>query len=263
MIDNLKDSNPLLILAGIILIPIAVAAASLWVDTRIDERQRKSAEHMFQRQERLIIAQTMDAYFQGVGSILMNDAKTASTQDRIIVARTNALLGRLTQPSDKAMVVRFVSQMRPILTKRPERMLERSSTPFIDLANVDLRDTDLSYVNLFQADLRGANLDGTNLQWANLAGAELSDASLDGADLRGAELSKAGLTSASLRQTRIGGTGFNSADLQDADLFDADLTDFVFEGLTTSTSFDKATLSGARWVDGNMCQTPSIGNCVR
>lgn len=260
MFENLKESNPLLLIAGIIFIPIAVAAVSLWVDTRIDERQRQAAQDLYQRQERLTVAQTIDAYFQGVGSILLGEMDSAM-RDRIIAARTTALLGRLSRPRDRAMVVRFISQMQPQLMRRPQRALERSTQPFIDLSALDLSETDLSFANLYRADLRGADLSGSNLSWANLSHANLEGAVLDGAILGGAELNAAILRGASLREARIGGANFTQAQLHDANFQSADMSDLEFDGITTKTSFTGASLSGARWLDGDRCGENSVGGC--
>lgn len=261
MLKNLRDSDPLLILAGIILIPIGVAAVSLWVDTRIDARQRAAAEDLFRRQERLTVTQTIDNYFQGVGMLITSD-KDLKGHNQIIIARTNALLARLTHPQDRALIIRFVSELRPELTKRPKRMLERAAKPFIDLANLDLSGTDLSYINLGQANLSGADLRSAKLLWANLRQASLRGALLDQTDLRGAELSASTLSRASLRRAQIGGTSFIAADLEDADLRDADTSDFEFEGLVTTTNFDNATLANTIWLDGSVCAKGAVGKCA-
>lgn len=260
MFRNLRESNPLLILAGIILIPIGVAAVSLWVDTRIDERQRRAAEDLFERQERLTVTQTIDSYFQGIGMLMENGQKPVE-RNRIIVARTNALLGRLNHPSDKVLVVRFISELQPELTKRPQRMLERAARPFIDLAGLDLSGTDLSYVNLSQANLNEVNLEGANLLWANLTRASLRGARLNQADLRGAELSGSTLRDATLQRAKIGGASFKSTDLRGADLRGAEAADFEFEGLVITTDFDNATLSNATWFDGSSCAPETISRC--
>ena len=260
VLKNLRESNPLLILAGIILIPIGVAVVSLWVDTRIDERQRVAAEALFQRQEALTVTQTIDSYFQGIG-LLLSSKTDLPERDRIVTARTNALLGRLTHPEDKALIVRFISELQPTLTMRPERMLERAAKPFIDLSELDLSGTDLSYVNLGRANLDGANLQGTNLLWANLSGASLRNAMLDKSDLRGVELSDGYLNGASLQGAQIGGASFNSADLSAADLREADASDFEFEGLVLTTTFNDAKLSSTIWFDGTKCRQDAVGKC--
>lgn len=262
MFENLKESNPLLLVAGIVLIPIGVAAVSLWVDTRIDERQRLAAKELYQRQEMLTVTQTIDAYFQGIGSLAATDMESESGR-RIIVARTNALLGRLTHPKDKALVVRFISDLRPELVKRPERALERASQPFVDLAGMDLRGTDLSYVNLNRANLPAADLSGANLQWANLSDSNLQAARLDEADLRGVALSRSVLGNASLRGAKLGGASFTGASLNNTDLGGADLSGFEFEGAVTETSLTRADLSGAVWTDGSRCAAGSVGRCDR
>ena len=260
MLNTLKESNPVILLAGVILIPITVAVVSLWVDTRIDERQRELAEDLYQRQQALTVTQTIDAYFQGVGEILLA-APEPAVRDRIIVARTRALLDRLELPRDKGLVVRFISQMRPDLTKRPRRLLERPTSPFIDLSDIDLSANDLSFINLYGADLSGASLRGVNLSWANLAQADLRRADLSGAVLQGADLSGAILSGARLRDARIGGADFGSALLDGADLQGADNSDFEFEGITTQTDFTAANLAGARWLDGSRCRADSVGAC--
>lgn len=260
MLQNVKDTNPLILIAGIICIPVAVAAVSLWVDTRIDERQRTLAEDLHRRQEALAVAQTIDAYFQGVGQVLLSEMDPA-LRDRLIVARTNALLGRLHQPADRALVVRFVNQMQPELTKRPQRSLERSIRPFIDLSGTDLSGADLAFINLYRADLRGAKLRNAELTWANLSGANLRDADLSGARLNGAELHGAELSGAKLAGARIGGASFRGATLDAADLRGADAGDFEFEGITTPTTFEAASLAGATWLDGRVCRPGSVGRC--
>lgn len=260
MLENVKESNPLILIAGIICIPVAVAAASLWVDTRIDERQRTLAEELHQRQEALAVAQTIDAYFQGVGQVLLSEMDSA-LRDRLIVARTNALLGRLHRPGDRALVVRFVNQMQPELTKRPERALERSARPFIDLSGMDLSGTDLAFINLYRADLRGAKLRNARLTWANLSYANLREADLSGARLNGAEFHGALLSGAKLAAAGIGGASFRAARLDGADLRGADAGDFEFEGITTRTSFEAARLDGVTWLDGRVCGAGSVGEC--
>lgn len=260
MLENFKETNPLILIAGIILIPVTVAVVSLWVDTRIDDRQRTLAQDLHQRQESLAVAQTIDAYFQGVGQVLLGEMNSA-LRDRIIVARTNALLTRLNRPVDRALIVRFVNQMQPELTKRPERVLERSAQPYIDLSGIDLSGTDLAFINLYRADLSGAILREARLTWANLSHADLRGADLSGASLNGAELNGAVLTGARLRGARIGGASFRAARLDRADLGSADATDFEFEGITTRTSFEAAILTGARWLDGSLCGPDSLGSC--
>ncbi len=260
-LKKLKEANPLILIAGIIFIPLGVAAVSLVLDARIDARQRQLSKDLFERQERLAIAQMIDSYFHGVGAVMMEQMDT-DKRKRIIVARTMSLLRRLQNPADRSMVVRFVSELQPGITSRPERALERSSKPFVDLAQMDLRGADLSFANLYRVDLTGARLTGVDFTWANLAQAQLEGAILDDANLNGAQLGGAVITGASLRRTRLGGADFSNAKLSGSDLQGADVEDFSFDGITTSVNLTGADLSRAVWIDGTRCGDRSIGRCV-
>ncbi len=259
---KISEANPFLLIAGIILIPLGVAAVSLFIDARIDNRQRQLSKELFERQERLSIAQMIDAYFQGIGDV-MNNQMDAGSRNRIIVARTMSLLNRLSKPSDKAMVLRFVTELQPGIVNRPERTLERSSKPFVDLSRMDLRDADLSFANLYRADLSGAQMTGVNLTWANLTQARLEGAILDQANLNGAQLAGAEMTRASLRRARLGGADFTNAELNNGDLRGADLSDFSFDGITSSINLSGTDVSQAIWVDGSRCRDRSVGRCKR
>lgn len=261
-LKKITEANPLILIGGIILIPLGVAAVSLILDARIDNRQRQLSEALFERQERLAIAQMIDSYFQGVGEVMINSMDT-DNRKRIIVARTMSLLQRLNKPSDKSLVVRFVSELQPGITSRPERALERSSKPFVDLSNIDLRGTDLSFANLYRADLSGAQMQGVNLTWANLTQARLEGTILDAANLNGAQLGDATMTRASLRQARLGGADFSNARLNHSNLQGADLSDFSFDGITTTITLTGTDFSHAVWVDGTRCRDKSIGRCER
>ncbi len=259
-LKKITEANPLILIAGIILIPLGVAAVSLILDTRIDKRQRQLSQELFERQERLVIAQMIDSYFQGVGEAMINQMDEGNRK-RIIVARTTSLLNRLRKPSDKAMVVRFVSELQPGITSRPDRKLERSSQPFVDLSNLDLRGSDLSFANLYRADLSGAQLTGVNLMWANLTQARLEGAILDQANLSGAQLGGATMTRASLREARLRGTDFSNAKLTNSNLQGADMTEFSFDGITAAVKLTGTDFSRSVWVDGTRCRDNSIGRC--
>lgn len=86
-----------------------------------------------------------------------------------------------------------------------------------NLANTDLRDTDLSNAQLGGASLRGSNLSGAHLEGANLSGADLS-----GAHLIGANLSDADLSGANLIHTDLGDANLKGADLIRANMSGAD-----------------------------------------
>jgi hypothetical protein len=101
-----------------------------------------------------------------------------------------------------------------------------------DLANTDLRDTDLSNAQLGGATLRGSNLSGAHLIGANLSGVDLSGAHLIGANLSGADLSGANLI-----HTDLGDANLKGADLIRANMSGADPRGVVW---STSTSWPAA-----------------------
>lgn len=153
-----------------------------------------------------------------------------------------------------------------------------------DLRRADLRGANFTQATLTDAklggaDLRGADfgqatmhravLDGADLRGADFTQAELPAASLRGAKARGADFGQATLSLADLRdidatngdfvQTRLvrvdaSGGSFDGADFTQADIGESDFTDAslvraevgVIEA--TAAIFQRADLSGARWV---------------
>ena len=193
----------------------------------------------------------IDTYFEGVGNLLA----AAEARDRIVVARTRALLSRLAGPADSTVVVRFIAELRADLLIRPARVIERSKSPYVSLAGVDLRGTDLSFVNLYQAELEGANLSGANLSWANLGGANLAGANLSGSVLHGADLDQASLRGANLTAARLQGAGLARSDLREANLRGALIGTHRADDVALSTEFGGAITTGAVWLDGRKCAT--------
>lgn len=252
MLEGLKDSNPMLLILGVILIPISVAIVSLWADGRNAERQRELSQQIFTRQERLTVTQTIDNYFEGIGKLLATESDPA-VRDRIVVARTRALLARLSKPEDNALVVRFISELRADLLVRPARIIERAKSPYISLAGIDLSGTNLSFVNLYNADLHGSKLRNADLSWANLSNADLSSADLSGATLNGSELGAAALGKADLTRANLRGTGLVDADLRGATLREAVVGGFEVEDISLHTDLTGADTQGATWLDGHVC----------
>jgi len=98
-----------------------------------------------------------------------------------------------------------------------------------DLANVTLRDIDLSGAdfhgaNLSNADLRLAGIPGANLRRASLRLANLTKASLTGADLTGADLRGANLTHANLDTANLSNANLDLTFLTHTNLVSAILT---------------------------------------
>jgi uncharacterized protein YjbI with pentapeptide repeats len=160
------------------------------------------------QQNRITQQQTIDAFFQGISELVLDDEGLLEDwpQERIIAeARTAAILSSVTA-SGKAKVVRFLSRSKLLTPLRRDNRLGRpildgvggyeedrahgirvidlgAMLAVADLAEADLRWTDLSEANLIRADLRGADLVKANLARTILYQANLSEADVMGARL--------------------------------------------------------------------------------
>ena len=95
------------------------------------------------------------------------------------------------------------------------------------MTSMILNNTILEDVKFIRTDLRGAKLRHARLRWSDMTDADLNQANLTKANLTGATLIRANL----------------------------------WKAILVGTIFDGADLSGATWVDGRECATPSIGQC--
>ena len=161
------------------------------------------------QQNRITQQQTMDAFFQGISELVLDDEGLLEDwpQERIIAeARTAAILSSV-NASGKAKVVRFFV---PLQAAYPPASRQSAGTSHFgwfggatkktgpaapavidlgamlavaDLSEADLRWTDLSEANLIRANLYRADLVKANLSRTILYQANLSDADLMGARL--------------------------------------------------------------------------------
>jgi len=97
---------------------------------------------------------------------------------------------------------------------------------FLDLAESDLRGTNLRGACLSSAKLLGADLNGAYLNLAYLSGANL-----DWANLSGANLEWANLTQANLRFADLRGAHFRSFQLGASNLYDTIITPSQYDEL--------------------------------
>ncbi len=160
------------------------------------------------QQNRITQQQTIDAYFQGISDLTINDEGLLEDwpQERAIAdGRTAAILSSV-DASGKAKILRFLSQSRLLTPLQRDRRLgrpmldgaggysedRRYGTRVIDLgvmlAATDLCKTDLRWTDLSDANLVRTNLSGCDLVMANMSRAILYEASLAGADLKGTRL---------------------------------------------------------------------------
>ena len=178
---------------------ILVAMLALYVAWR----QYIISRDLTVQQNRITQQQTIDAYFQGISDLVLDDEGLLEDwpQERIIAeARTAAILSSIDAPG-KAKIIRFLSRSKLLTPLQRDSHLGRpifdgsggyaedrqqglrvitlgAMLANADLSGVDLRWTDLSDVNLIRAqliacDLVRANFSRTILYHANLAEADL------------------------------------------------------------------------------------------
>lgn len=152
--------------------------------------------------------QTIDAYFQGVSDLALDDEGMLEDwpQERAFAeGRTAAILSSV-DAQGKAKVLRFLSQSnlltplrrdyhlgRPIFDGKGGYQEDRTNgVRVIDLgvilAGTNLAGTDLRWTDLSEAYLVRTNLEQCDLVKANLSRTVLYEADLIGADLKGARL---------------------------------------------------------------------------
>lgn len=195
------------------------------------------------QQNRITQQQTIDAYFQGISELVLDDEGLLEDwpQERIIAeARTAAILSSV-NASGKAKVVRFLSRSKLLTPLRRDNRLGRpildglggyeedrpNGTRVIDLgamlAVADLSDADLRWTDLSEANLIRADLQRADLVKANLSRTILYQANLSGADVMGARLFYGDARTASPR-TRTGKPDYKTGDQTGAVIEGANLT---------------------------------------
>ncbi len=160
------------------------------------------------QQNRITQQQTIDAYFQGIADLTVNDQGLLEDwpQERAIAEARTAVILSSVDAGGKGKILRFLSQARLVTPLKRDSHLGR---PILDGAGgyaedrahglrvidlgVILASTDLSYQDLRWTDLSEANMVRTNLSHCDLVKANLSrtilyEANLTGADLKGSRL---------------------------------------------------------------------------
>lgn len=130
------------------------------------------------------------------------------------------------------------------------------------LTNTDLYGARMRNANLAGSDFSQSILDSSDLAYANmvnmkLTGATLERAALVGANLRNASLDDANLRNANMIYAILQGATLAGADLENADLTNADL----YKADISSANISGAIFDNAIWIDGQICQAGSVGEC--
>jgi uncharacterized protein YjbI with pentapeptide repeats len=171
------------------------------------------------QQNRITQQQTIDAYFQGISDLALNEEGMLEDwpQERAFAeGRTSAILASV-DASGKAKILRFLSQAKLLSPIRRDHYLGR---PIFDgfggyeedrsrgirvislgvmLVAADLSEQDLRWVDLSDIYLIRANLYYTDLVKANLSRTVLYEANLENADFKGTRLFYGSVETASPR----------------------------------------------------------------
>ncbi|WP_017324886.1 pentapeptide repeat-containing protein [Synechococcus sp. PCC 7336] len=184
---------------------IAIAVVALWVAWQ----QVRTSVQLTSQQNRITQQQTIDAYFQGISDLVLNDEGLLEDWplERAIAAGRTAAILRGADPANKARVLRFLSVSNLLSPLKRDGHLGR---PILDGKGWYLRDR---VKGVRVVDL-GAILAGTDLSYTDLRGIDLSDINLSDADLRGSDLSYANLVMTNLMRVNLTG-----ADVGEANLF--------------------------------------------
>ncbi|MGQ4647298.1 pentapeptide repeat-containing protein [Lyngbya aestuarii] len=179
--------------------------------------------------------QTIDAYFQGVSDLALDDQGLLEDwpQERAFSeGRTAAILSSV-DPIGKAKVLRFLSQSHLLTPLKRDRHLGR---PMLDGEGgyqedrlMGVRVIDLHFM------LAGADLGGTDLRWA-----ELSEANMVKANLRRCNLGKTNLSRTILYEANLAG-----ADLREARFFYGSLETATPRSRTKPPNYETGAQTGA------------------
>jgi uncharacterized protein YjbI with pentapeptide repeats len=182
-------------------------------------RQYVISKDLTIQQNRITQQQTIDAYFQGVSDLALDEQGFLEDwpQERAIAEGRTAAIMSSVDAEGKAKILRFLSQSRLVTPLKRDRLLGR---PILDgdggyaedrehgirvidlnvmLAGADLASTDLRWTELSEANLVRANLSKCDLVKANLSRSVLYDANLVRADMKGATLFYGSVETASPR----------------------------------------------------------------
>ncbi|MEM0981942.1 MAG: pentapeptide repeat-containing protein, partial [Cyanobacteria bacterium P01_H01_bin.58] len=181
---------------------ILVALLALYVAWR----QYVISRDLTVQQNRITQQQTIDAYFQGISELVLDDEGLLEDwpQERIIAeARTAAILSSIDAPG-KAKVIRFLSRSKLLAPLKRDRHLGR---PILDGNGgyAEDRQDGLRVINL-GAMLANADLSRSDLRWVELSDVNLIRADLSNCDLARANFSRSVLYCANLSSSDLMGT---------------------------------------------------------
>jgi uncharacterized protein YjbI with pentapeptide repeats len=160
------------------------------------------------QQNRITQQQTIDAYFQGISDLALNEEGMLEDwpQERAFAeGRTAAILASV-DAAGKAKILRFLSQSRLLTPLQRDYYLGRPIFDGLGGYQED-RQHGIRVINL-SVMLVAAELAGQDLRWVELSDIYLIRANLQDADLAKANLSRSVLYEADLQRADLKGTRF-------------------------------------------------------
>ncbi len=207
----------------VLLIPLALFAAGVWIERGVTKRQ-----------EDIAVTQLVNSYYDGTAQLMASNNLPSS--DSVLIARTRTTINRLRELERKAEIVailRYISEAEPHILHGDVFEQDPQSEPyFVDLSNIDLSNTRISIMEIEYARLWGANF--THATFSNFT------------------CSECGLAGASFRNAEFSSTVLDGFDLTNADFRGANVKHVYF---------GDAILDRAKWTDGRLCKESSIGEC--
>jgi uncharacterized protein YjbI with pentapeptide repeats/uncharacterized membrane protein len=190
---------------------IAIAIIAVYVAWRqyIISKDLTIQQNLLTVQQNIITQQqTIDSYFQGVSDLVLDEEGLLEDwpQERAIAEGRTAAIFSSVDGSGKAKILRFLSRSKLLTPLQRDRRLGRAildgsggyaedrleGVRVIDLgvmlADADVANNDLRWTDLSEANLIRANLSGCDLVKANLSRTILYDANLSESDLNGVRL---------------------------------------------------------------------------
>jgi uncharacterized protein YjbI with pentapeptide repeats len=201
------------------------------------------------QQNRITQQQTIDAYFQGISDLTLNDEGLLEDwpQERAIAEGRTASILSSVDAGGKAKILRFLSQSRLLTPLKRDNRLGRAildgSGGYAEDRTYGIRVIDLGVM------LAGAMLSGQDLRWT-----DLSDANMVRVNLSHCDLVKANLARTVLYEANLAGVDLKSARLFYGKVETASprsitaIPDYK-TGEYTGVVVEKANLSGVKRLD--------------
>ncbi|MFM7363378.1 MAG: pentapeptide repeat-containing protein [Cuspidothrix sp.] len=190
---------------------IAIAIIAVYVAWRqyVISKDLTIQQNLLTVQQNIITQQqTIDSYFQGISDLVLDEEGLLEDwpQERAIAEGRTAAIFSSVDGSGKAKILRFLSRSKLLTPLQRDRRLGRAildgsggyaedrleGVRVIDLgvmlAGADVANNDLRWTDLSEANLIRANLSGCDLVKANLSRTILYDANLSDSDLNGVRL---------------------------------------------------------------------------